>query len=209
MKAELKKVPIILLGTIIIAASLNFFLLPYQIASAGVGSIGYLLETISQINRNIIVWVINLIMLTMAYLFLERKVFLKTLIGSLLFPVVLNVMPIFPVVDSFVIALLIGSFLFSLGIFVLYQIGASNGGVTIPPLIFKTHFGLNPATGVFLTNLIIIFLNLIVFGIKEAVVSAISIYLISFFMKKMMQLEKIVELKMRDIKSMIFKRELG
>ncbi|MBP1048301.1 YitT family protein [Enterococcus sp. BWM-S5] len=200
MKAELKKIPGILAGILIISIGLNFFLLPHSIASAGVGSIGYLLETLLFIDRSIIVWMVNLFMLCLAFLFLEREMFLKTLIGSLMFPIVLSYVPVFSVTRYFAVALIIGSFMFSLGIFVLYQIGASNGGVTVPPLIFDRHFGMDRATGVFLTNLVIILLNLIVFGFQEALISAISIYLIAFFMKKMMQFQNEGALKKNVVK---------
>lgn len=45
MLKELKKTPIILLGVVFIAIGLNWFLLPHDIASAGVGAIGHLVET--------------------------------------------------------------------------------------------------------------------------------------------------------------------
>lgn len=189
MKTELKKLPLIIVGIISITISLNMFLLPHQIASAGVGSIGFLLELLLLIDRTLVVWTINLAMLCLAYLFLERAIFFKTLLGSLLFPVFLAYTPVLAITQFFPVALVIGSFFFSLGIFILYQIGASNGGITVPPLIFKKYFFIEHATGVLLTNVVIIVLNLIVLGIGQAVIATVSIYLISFFMKKLLQLQ--------------------
>ncbi|MBO0462044.1 YitT family protein [Enterococcus sp. DIV1298c] len=189
MKAELKKLPVIIVGIISITVGLNMFLLPHQIASAGVGSIGFLLETALLIDRTLIVWAVNIAMLCLAFIFLERAVFFKTLIGSLIFPIILAYTPTLLITQFFPVALVVGSFLFSLGIFILYQIGASNGGVTVPPLIFKKYFGIEHALGVLLTNIVIIVLNLVILGVRQAVISAISIYLISFFMKKLLQLQ--------------------
>lgn len=56
MLKELKKTPIILLGVVFIAIGLNWFLLPHDIASAGVGAIGHLVETAFLIPRSITVW---------------------------------------------------------------------------------------------------------------------------------------------------------
>lgn len=189
VKAELKKLPVIIVGIISITVGLNMFLLPHQIASAGVGSIGFLLEMVLLIDRTLIVWAINLAMLCLAFIFLERAVFFKTLIGSLIFPIILAYTPTLVLTQFFPIALVAGSFLFSLGIFILYQIGASNGGVTVPPLIFKKYFGIEHALGVLLTNTVIIVLNLVILGVSQAIISAISIYLISFFMKKLLQFQ--------------------
>lgn len=183
MLNQVKHFLLVIVGVLWICLSLNIFLLPHQIASAGVGSIGFLLENLVTIDRNIIVFLINSIMLLLAFIFLERKIFFNTVIGSLVFPVILWVMPEFMLLDSYKASLVMGSFFFSLGIFSLYSIGASNGGVTIPPLIFEKYFNLNKAIGVFLTNMTIILLNLLVFGFREAIVSGISICLITLFIK--------------------------
>ena len=58
-----------------ICIALNFFLLPHSIASAGVGSIGYLIETGLAIDRHLIVWGINLIMLGLAFLFRAESLY--------------------------------------------------------------------------------------------------------------------------------------
>ncbi|MFB8632049.1 YitT family protein [Enterococcus gallinarum] len=178
----IKRIGLISLGVLWICIALNFFLLPHSIASAGVGSIGYLIETGLAIDRHLIVWGINLIMLGLAFLFLERKVFINTVFGSLLFPVILAWIPEWMVWEFYPASLILGSFFFSLGIFTHYCIGASNGGVTIPPLIFEKYFGIKKAVGIFLTNTTIIVLNFLVFGLREAIISACSIYLIAFFM---------------------------
>lgn len=69
MIKEIKKTPMILLGLIFISIGLNWFLLPHDIAAAGVGSIGHLVEINFSINRSLTVWSINLTMLVMAALF--------------------------------------------------------------------------------------------------------------------------------------------
>ncbi|MEG2325490.1 MAG: YitT family protein [Enterococcus sp.] len=189
-KTRLKKQSAILLGVLWICIALNFFLLPHSIASAGVGSIGYLVETGWQINRHLIVWTINLMMLALTYFLLERHIFFNTLFGSLSFPILLALLPEMMLIRFYGFSLVFGSFFFSLGIYSLYRINASNGGVTIPPLILEKYYHIHKAKGVFLTNLIIIVLNLLIFSWKEAFISALSIYLIAFFMRCLLKLEK-------------------
>lgn len=69
METLIKKNLALLLGVLWICIALNFFLLPHSIASAGVGSIGYLIETGWSINRHIVVWGINLLMLALRFYF--------------------------------------------------------------------------------------------------------------------------------------------
>lgn len=181
MIKEIKKTPMILLGLIFISIGLNWFLLPHDIAAAGVGSIGHLVEINFSINRSLTVWSINLTMLVMAALFLGKLVFIKSVIGSLLFPIILGFVPKFALLSSHFISLIIGSLLFSLGVYSLYSVGASNGGITIPPIIFNKYFRLSISKGLLLTNLIIIFFNYITFGLLETAFVILSIGISTLF----------------------------
>lgn len=181
MIKEIKKTPMILLGLIFISIGLNWFLLPHDIPAAGVGSIGHLVEINFSINRSLTVWSINLTMLVMAALFLGKLVFIKSVIGSLLFPIILGFVPMFALLSSHFISLIIGSLLFSLGVYSLYSVGASNGGITIPPIIFNKYFRLSISKGLLLTNLIIIFFNYITFGLLETAFVILSIGISTLF----------------------------
>ncbi|PLS34517.1 membrane protein [Carnobacterium maltaromaticum] len=181
MIKEIKKTPMILLGLIFISIGLNWFLLPHDIAAAGVGSIGHLVEINFSINRSLTVWSINITMLVMAALFLGKLVFIKSVIGSLLFPIILGFVPMFALLSSHFISLIIGSLLFSLGVYSLYSVGASNGGITIPPIIFNKYFRLSISKGLLLTNLIIIFFNYITFGLLETAFVILSIGISTLF----------------------------
>lgn len=183
MLKELKKTPIILLGVVFIAIGLNWFLLPHDIASAGVGAIGHLVETAFLIPRSITVWSVNVIMLLLAILLLGKMIFIKAVFGSLLFPLVLDVIPKTPIFYSHLLSLIMGSLLFSTGVYTLYTVGASNGGVTIPPIILQKFFRIPVSKGLLLTNLIIVWLNYLVFGLQETLYVLFSIVLSSLFLK--------------------------
>ena len=100
MTQEIKKLPVIFLGLFFITVGLNWFLLPHDIASAGVGAIGHLVETAFSIQRSVTVWSINLMMLLLAAVLLGKSVFFKTVAGSLLFPVVLEIVPKVEMISS-------------------------------------------------------------------------------------------------------------
>ncbi|OQO68125.1 transporter [Enterococcus villorum] len=183
MLKELKKTPVILIGVLFIAIGLNWFLLPHDIASAGVGAIGHLVETAFLIPRAITVWVVNITMLTLSILLLGKLIFVKAVIGSLLFPIILEFIPKTALFYSQFLSLIVGSLLFSSGVYTLYTVGASNGGVTIPPIILQKFFRIPVSRGLLLTNLIIVWLNYLVFGWRETVYVLFSIVLSSFFLK--------------------------
>ncbi|MBO0413791.1 YitT family protein [Enterococcus hulanensis] len=171
------------IGVIIIALALNFFLLPHDIASAGVGAIGHLLEIHLSVNSIYTVWVINLFMLLLTYLLLDKQVFSKIFLGSLLFPVYLKLIPTSPVLFSHIASLIIGSALFSLGVFYLYKSNSSNGGITIPPIILERYFKIPVYRGLLLTNLVIIFLNFYILRPLDGLFATVSILIMSLAMK--------------------------
>ncbi|MDT2531993.1 YitT family protein [Enterococcus raffinosus] len=171
------------IGLLIISISLNLFLLPHNIASTGVGAIGHLLEIHFDFNSIYTVWIINIVMLFLTYLLLERRLFSKVFFGSLAFPIFLNMVPTQQLVKSYFFSLILGSTLFSFGVFCLYKVGSSNGGVTIPPIILERYFSIPTHIGLLMTNLIIIILNFYVLRPIDGVFVGISIMVMSFAMK--------------------------
>lgn len=177
------KVVKMFVGLLLVSVSLNWFLLPHNIASAGVGAIGHLLEVQFSIHSMKTVWMINILMLLLSYWLLDRNVFKNVVAGSLLFPLFLMILPITPLLSSYAGSLIVGSALFSLGVFSLYTAGASNGGVTIPPLILEKHFQISAHIGLLLTNLLIIVLNFSILDTLNGLSAASSILIMSYSMK--------------------------
>ncbi|MBQ4163611.1 MAG: YitT family protein, partial [Turicibacter sp.] len=94
-------------------------------------------------------------MLILTFFFLGRPVFIKTVIGSMLLPISLAVVPEIKVVEDPFLAVIFGSAIFAVGVAILYKIGASSGGTTIPPLIFQKYFGISTSLGLLLTVAVI------------------------------------------------------
>ena len=79
MKNILKQLPVVMIAIAIMAASINMFLAPHNIAAGGVSGIGVLLEWAVGIDRAVVVMVLNIGMLVLAFFFLGRPVFIKSL----------------------------------------------------------------------------------------------------------------------------------
>ncbi|MFM2490237.1 YitT family protein [Enterococcus avium] len=169
-------------GLAIISLALNFFLLPHNIASAGVGAIGHLLELRWSVSSIYTVWFINLFMLVMTYIMLDRQVFSKIFLQPA-FSYFLKVIPANQVLFSHMASLIIGSTLFSLGVFFLYKSNSSNGGITIPPIILERYFRIPTHRGLLLTNLVIIFLNFYILRPVDGLFAVLSILIMTFSMK--------------------------
>ena len=182
MKSVIKQIPLVTLSLALIGISINMFLAPHHIAAGGVSGIGVLVEQAFGMNRATTVLVLNLLMLILTFFFLGRPVFIKTVIGSMLLPISLAVVPEIKVVEDPFLAVIFGSAIFAVGVAILYKIGASSGGTTIPPLIFQKYFGISTSLGLLLTDAVIVIFNIFVFGTEAFFFAILSLVLTSIVM---------------------------
>ncbi len=163
----------------LLAASINLFLGPHHVAAGGVSGIGILLESALGWDRAAVIMVLNIFMLILAHAFLGKGPFLKVLYGSFAFPVAIALVPEYMVAEDRLLSVIFGSAIFALGVAILYKNQSSSGGTTIPPLIFKKYFNLNPAIGLLATDAIVVSMNLFVFGFEEFLFAILSIVITS------------------------------
>lgn len=163
----------------LLAASINLFLGPHHVAAGGVSGIGILLESALGWDRAAVIMVLNILMLILAYAFLGKGPFLKVLYGSFAFPVAIALVPEYMVAEDRLLSVIFGSAIFAFGVAILYKNQSSSGGTTIPPLIFKKYFNLNPAIGLLATDAIVVSMNLFVFGFEEFLFAILSIVITS------------------------------
>lgn len=185
MKKFTFKILKIALACLLLALAINLFLAPHDIAAGGVSGIGILLEATLQIPRALVVLGLNIVMLVLALVFLGKKVFFNTLYGSILFPLFLEIVPSQMVAHDRLLSVVVGSAIFAVGVATLYQAKASSGGTTIPPLIFEKYFRLNTSVGLLLTDMVIVFVSLYVFGFEEFLYAIFSLVTTSIVMAYM------------------------
>ena len=163
-----------LLGLEIIALSINLFYGPINIAAGGSTGISILVDAVWGINRSITVFVVNVLMLILAAIFLGRKTTQNIALGSLVLPVLMQITPSFQATNNKLLAVIYGGALMGLGVSILYRVNASSGGTTIPPMILKKYFYINPAVSLLCIDMIVIFLNIFVDGWNAFLLAAFS-----------------------------------
>mgnify|MGYP005981748679 FL=1 len=172
----------ILAALVILAVSINMFLGPHHIAAGGVSGIGILLEFAFGWDRALVIMLLNCVMLVLAYVFLGRAPFFKVLFGSLVFPLVVAVVPEYMVASDRLLSVIFGSEIFAAGVAILYKNNSSSGGTTIPPLIFQKYFHLNPSIGLLATDAVVVTMSLFIFGFEEFLFAILSIVITSIVM---------------------------
>lgn len=182
MKDQIKNLLKITFAVLLLAVSVNMFLGPHHIAAGGVSGLGILMENLLNIDRSVVVFSLNIVMLILAAVFLGKKVFFNTLYGSMLFPFLLATVPETMLTSDRLLSVIFGSTIFAIGVAILYKIRASSGGTTIPPLIFEKYFNVSPSIGLFVTDSFIVALSLVVFGFEEFLFAILANALVSIVM---------------------------
>lgn len=159
----------------LIAISINWFYAPHGVAAGGATGLAIIVQEVFGIPVGATTLVINLGMLALAWWLLDRGTTQRILAGSLLLPVLLALTPQIKVVEDRMLAVLVGSAIFAIGVALNYRIDASSGGTTVPPLIFKRYFGIQPAVGLFAIDFIVCLLNIPVSGVEAFLLAVFAV----------------------------------
>ncbi|MCL2739913.1 MAG: YitT family protein [Oscillospiraceae bacterium] len=179
MKQWLTKLAYITLAIALMSASVNMFLAPHNIAAGGITGLSIILESLFTFDRGLVILISNIIILLVTLISLERQVFFNTVIGALLLPLFIMLIPHITLVSDTMLSMIVGSVIFGIAVSILYYNKASSGGTSIPPLVLKKYFNLNTSIGLFITDGIVVLLCLLVFSIDAFFFAMLSIFITS------------------------------
>ncbi|MBQ6222200.1 MAG: YitT family protein [Solobacterium sp.] len=175
-------------GTLILAVSVVWFIIPYNILSGGVAGIAVALEPLLHLNKMVFANVLVIVLLGAGTMVLGKQFFLTTALSSLLYPVFTSLLSrtaYIPQIDP-VLASFYGGLLGGVGIGIVMRTGASTGGMDIPPMIIHKLTGMKINTLVMITDGLTVLLGLSLYGIEEVLVGMISVFASSYAIGKVL-----------------------
>lgn len=156
---------VISVGSLVLSIGMNLFLVPSQLSSGGVGTIGTILLHIFGIPLSVTTLIFNIILFAFGYRYLGRSSIIKTVVGILTLSLFLELTAHLPSVTSDVIVSTVaGGLLVGVGVGLAVRKRASTGGSDFAALIIKRiipHVSL--ATVIFIIDCAIITVAGIVF----------------------------------------------
>ena len=178
MKKKLMNLALVLLGTFILAVSVEFFILPYKILSGGVAGIAVALEPFFHIDETLFANCAVVVLLILGRIVLGRDFAMKTIVSSLAYPVFTSLLSrypveltIEPVLASFYAGLLGGA-----GIGLVMKTGASTGGMDVPPMILHKLTGIKISTLVMITDALTVLMGILAYDINAALIGLVSVF---------------------------------
>ena len=113
--------------------------------SGGASGIGIAVKSITGINISYTVYVINFIMFVIGFIFLGKKFAFGTLLSTFLYPTFIALFERIPqlanITNDILLSALYGGLCIGLGLGLVLRVGASTGGMDIPPLLVNKKNG--------------------------------------------------------------------
>lgn len=181
MSSISKTLPLILLGNLIYAAGITFFILPSGLITGGTTGIALVLHEAFHIPISGFVTFFNLSMFFLGLCFLGKAFAATTLVSTFAYPVFLSALQRltgdFVLTGDRLLCAIFGGLCIGIAIATVLRLGASTGGMDIPPLLLKKIFGIPVSISMYAFDSLILLLQLFFFE-KEQILYGILLILI-------------------------------
>jgi len=162
LQANFKNYLYITIGVGFVALAYNWFIISLGISAGGVSGIAIISNLLFGIPVAIVVYVLNISLLLIAFLFLDRSIFYRSIYGSLLLPFMLQIIPYWDILSGDpLLATIFGGIFMGLGFGVLFIYDGSTGGTSLVAYLLAKYLRLPKAFGLFFADSIIIGLNVL------------------------------------------------
>ena len=151
---------LIVLGNAIYAAGVVLFILPSGLITGGTTGIALIVNHFTGMQISAFVGVFNVAMFALGYLVLGRKFAMSTLVSTFSYPVMLGLIQKavgdFVLTEDLLLSALFGGLLIGLALAVVIRLGASTGGMDIPPLILQKTLRIPVSASMYVFDFIIL-----------------------------------------------------
>ena len=179
MKEFIKSLPILTLGAVIAAVSIEMFLAPNQIIDGGIVGISIMLNYLSNIELGVFTFVLNLPFLVLAFTKLGKRFVCSTLYAVAVMSTVL-LFHIRPITSEPLLATFFGGSILGFGVGLVLRSGGSLDGTEILSITVSKKFGVSVGQFIMFINIFIFIAAGFVFhSAEKAMLSMLTYFLAS------------------------------
>lgn len=170
---------VVLFGSFLIALSLNWFLVPNQIAAGGVSGLATVVYYLARLPVGVTMLFVNVPLFLISLKVLGPTFGVKTVVGAVATSVFVDVTAgwLTPLTSDPFLACIYGGVLSGIGIGVTFRVGGSTGGTDIAARLLHHWFRLGPGRMLMVADGFVIALAGIVFGAELALYAFIAVFL--------------------------------
>ena len=192
-KQTLRQLPLLTLGTLLVAAGVYFFKFPNHFNTGGVTGLAVILNAVvPAVSPSTFASVINIAFLVVGFLFLDKSFGLNTIYCSILFSAALSglewLCPLpAPLTDQKTLELFFAVILPSLGSAILFNLQSSTGGTDILAMILKKFSSLDIGRALLCCDVLIAASTLVVYDIRTGLFSILGLLLKSLMVDSVIE----------------------
>ena len=184
-KSSVKRHIQLVIGCLLIATSYNLFLVPNNIVAGGVAGFAIIINHLFNIDNSLIILIGSIFLLILSYFLLGKEKTKATILGSLLFPICVNLTKnIGNIIDIDTNQLLLisvfGGVVYGFGAGLIYKAGFTTGGTDIINQILSKYLKISMGNSMLYCDGTIVLLTAFVFGPTQFMYSIIILYVISY-----------------------------
>lgn len=168
------------LGSIIGGSAVNAFLVPHHMLSGGVSGVAMILYFLFDWPLGVMIIIGNIPLFYAAYKFLDREYVIGAFYGLIIFSVSIDATRFLTklnLVDDIILASVYGGVISGIGSGIIFRVGGSAGGTDIIAAIVKKYYSYNIGMVVFSINLLIMSVAAVLFGLKPAMYTLITMFI--------------------------------
>lgn len=180
---SLERYSMITFGIFLMVGGFYYFLVPVDLVIGGMSGVGLVVSR--YVDTSIALWVLllNALLLILAFFFLGKKAFYRSLYGSILYPLFLFLLEFTPTLnlDDFFIASIFGGAFVGIGFGIVVRYGGTSGGSDIPVKLVNKYFKIPLSVSVYVVDGVIIIAGILTASSGETLYglySLISVYIL-------------------------------
>jgi len=173
------------LGCVLLAAGVYFFKIPNGFTTGGVSGIGTLLGKITPVSPGAWIWILNIALLLLGFLFLGRQTGLKTVYCSMMYSAITYVLEIAvplekPLTDQPFLELTYAMLLTAIGSAMIFNSDASSGGTDIAALILQKYARIDVGKALLAVDFLVAASAFVVFDVRAGLFSLLGLFAKAF-----------------------------
>lgn len=169
----------VLVGSFMLALSINLLLKPNQLVAGGANGISIILEKLFGWPLAVSLYAMNIPLLFLCFWLLGKKVGMKTIIGSMIYPLFVGLTSGLPALTmNPLLASVFGGVLTGLGLGLVFKGHASTGGTAIISQIVNKYAKIPIGTAVMCVDGLIILTAFFVFSADQVLYALICLFII-------------------------------
>ena len=181
MKQKIRDYGVILLGSFLFCAGLNWFIVPLGLYNGGTVGIAQIIRTLLNLDTGfdiagILNFCLNIPLLLLAYFQFGKSLFFKTFFSIITQTLIFTYLPIpvQPVIEEYAVSCLMGGILAGTGVGITLKAGGSGGGLDILGLYFtKKNKDFSVGRFTLLVNAVIYIICAFLFELPVAIYSVL------------------------------------